>query len=76
LPGDATYPTTPSLGQGACHAMGDAGVLARCLAEGAPPSSTFSEVRLRCDLYPRFAVQSDRCAEHHPRRCPNLRGPT
>jgi hypothetical protein len=76
LPGDAAYPTTPSLGQGACHAMRDAGVLARCLAEGAPPSSAFSEVRLRCDLYSRFAVQSDRCAEYHPRRCPNLHGPT
>jgi hypothetical protein len=76
LPGDAAYPTTPSLGQGACHAMGDAGVLARCLAEEAPRSSAFSEVRLRCDLYPRFAVQSDRCAEYHPRRCPNLHGTT
>jgi hypothetical protein len=41
LPGDAAYPTTPSLGQGACHAMGAAGVFARCLAEGRhrPPLS-------------------------------------
>ena len=33
LLGDAAHPTTPNLGQGACQAMEDAVVLARCLEE-------------------------------------------
>lgn len=33
LLGDAAHPTTPNLGQGACQALEDAAVLARCLAE-------------------------------------------
>jgi 2-polyprenyl-6-methoxyphenol hydroxylase-like FAD-dependent oxidoreductase len=33
LLGDAAHPMTPNLGQGACQAMEDAVVLARCLAE-------------------------------------------
>jgi 2-polyprenyl-6-methoxyphenol hydroxylase-like FAD-dependent oxidoreductase len=35
LLGDAAHPTTPNLGQGACQALEDAVVLARCLAAGA-----------------------------------------
>lgn len=34
LLGDAAHPMTPNLGQGACQAVEDAVVLARCLAEG------------------------------------------
>jgi 2-polyprenyl-6-methoxyphenol hydroxylase-like FAD-dependent oxidoreductase len=34
LLGDATHPMTPNLGQGACQAVEDAVVLARCLQEG------------------------------------------
>ena len=34
LLGDAAYPVTPNLGQGACQAIEDAVVLARCLREG------------------------------------------
>jgi 2-polyprenyl-6-methoxyphenol hydroxylase-like FAD-dependent oxidoreductase len=34
LLGDAAHPLTPNLGQGACQAIEDAVVLARCLAEG------------------------------------------
>jgi 2-polyprenyl-6-methoxyphenol hydroxylase-like FAD-dependent oxidoreductase len=34
LLGDAAHPMTPNLGQGACQAVEDAVVLARCLREG------------------------------------------
>lgn len=34
LLGDAVHPMTPDLGQGACQAIEDAVVLARCLEEG------------------------------------------
>jgi 2-polyprenyl-6-methoxyphenol hydroxylase-like FAD-dependent oxidoreductase len=34
LLGDAAHPMTPNLGQGACQAIEDAVVLARCLKEG------------------------------------------
>ena len=34
LLGDAAHPMTPNLGQGACQAIEDAVVLARCLREG------------------------------------------
>jgi 2-polyprenyl-6-methoxyphenol hydroxylase-like FAD-dependent oxidoreductase len=34
LLGDAAHPTTPNLGQGACQAIEDAAVLARCLGQG------------------------------------------
>lgn len=34
LLGDAAHPMTPNLGQGACQAIEDAWVLARCLTEG------------------------------------------
>ncbi|MBX0331228.1 FAD-dependent monooxygenase [Oscillochloris sp. ZM17-4] len=39
LLGDAAHPTTPNLGQGACQALEDAAVLARCLAEGGAPDA-------------------------------------
>jgi 2-polyprenyl-6-methoxyphenol hydroxylase-like FAD-dependent oxidoreductase len=34
LVGDAAHPSTPNLGQGACQAIEDAVVLARCLGDG------------------------------------------
>jgi 2-polyprenyl-6-methoxyphenol hydroxylase-like FAD-dependent oxidoreductase len=34
LVGDAAHPSTPNLGQGACQAIEDAVVLARCVADG------------------------------------------
>jgi 2-polyprenyl-6-methoxyphenol hydroxylase-like FAD-dependent oxidoreductase len=39
LLGDAAHPMTPNLGQGACQAIEDAVVLARCLAECDEPES-------------------------------------
>jgi 2-polyprenyl-6-methoxyphenol hydroxylase-like FAD-dependent oxidoreductase len=38
LLGDAAHPMTPNLGQGACQAIEDAVVLARCLGGGISPS--------------------------------------
>lgn len=40
LLGDAAHPTTPNLGQGACQAIEDAAVLARCLAGGGEPDAS------------------------------------
>jgi 2-polyprenyl-6-methoxyphenol hydroxylase-like FAD-dependent oxidoreductase len=39
LLGDAAHPMTPNLGQGACQAIEDAAVLARCLSEAADPQA-------------------------------------
>jgi 2-polyprenyl-6-methoxyphenol hydroxylase-like FAD-dependent oxidoreductase len=39
LLGDAAHPMTPNLGQGACQALEDAAVLARCLSQGLPPDA-------------------------------------
>ena len=48
LLGDAAHPMTPNLGQGACQAIEDAVVLARCLGErGATAESLRSYERLR-----------------------------
>jgi 2-polyprenyl-6-methoxyphenol hydroxylase-like FAD-dependent oxidoreductase len=48
--GDAAHPMTPNLGQGACQAIEDAVVLARCLGErGATAESLRSYERLRSD---------------------------
>jgi 2-polyprenyl-6-methoxyphenol hydroxylase-like FAD-dependent oxidoreductase len=50
LLGDAAHPMTPNLGQGACQAIEDAVVLARCLVErGATAESLRSYERLRSD---------------------------
>jgi 2-polyprenyl-6-methoxyphenol hydroxylase-like FAD-dependent oxidoreductase len=50
LLGDAAHPMTPNLGQGACQAIEDAVVLARCLGErGATAESLRSYERLRSD---------------------------
>ena len=53
LVGDAAHPMTPNLGQGACQAIEDAVVLARCLNEGDASADA-----LRC--YER--LRSDRVA--------------
>ncbi|MGH0032859.1 MAG: FAD-dependent monooxygenase [Myxococcota bacterium] len=48
LLGDAAHPTTPNLGQGACMAIEDGLVLARCIAEAPDPEQAFSRFhRLR-----------------------------
>ena len=50
LLGDAAHPMTPNLGQGACQAIEDAVVLARCLGsgDGIPGSlRLYEERRLR-----------------------------
>ncbi len=50
LLGDAAHPMTPNLGQGACQAIEDAVVLARCLSEGgAAPVALRRYERLRSD---------------------------
>jgi 2-polyprenyl-6-methoxyphenol hydroxylase-like FAD-dependent oxidoreductase len=50
LLGDAAHPMTPNLGQGACQAIEDAVVLARCLGErGATAESLRSYERQRSD---------------------------
>jgi 2-polyprenyl-6-methoxyphenol hydroxylase-like FAD-dependent oxidoreductase len=50
LLGDAAHPMTPNLGQGACQAIEDAVVLARCLGErGATAEVLRSYERLRSD---------------------------
>ena len=47
LLGDAAHPMTPNMGQGACAAIEDAVVLARCLAEGVAAGSLRSYEALR-----------------------------
>jgi 2-polyprenyl-6-methoxyphenol hydroxylase-like FAD-dependent oxidoreductase len=50
LLGDAAHPMTPNLGQGACQAVEDAVVLARCLREGGVAAEALrSYERLRSD---------------------------
>jgi FAD-dependent urate hydroxylase len=50
LLGDAAHPMTPNLGQGACQAIEDAVVLARCLREGGATTDALrSYERLRSD---------------------------
>ncbi|HJL16997.1 MAG TPA: FAD-dependent monooxygenase [Sandaracinaceae bacterium LLY-WYZ-13_1] len=54
LIGDAAHPTTPNLGQGACMAIEDAVVLARCLVEHEPdPGAAFRAFE---------AERTERCA--------------
>jgi 2-polyprenyl-6-methoxyphenol hydroxylase-like FAD-dependent oxidoreductase len=47
LLGDAAHPMTPNLGQGACQAIEDAVVLARCLKEAPDPVSALREYERR-----------------------------
>lgn len=50
LLGDAAHPMTPNLGQGACQALEDAAVLARCLAGGGDPAAALRRYEgLRAD---------------------------
>ena len=50
LLGDAAHPMTPNLGQGACQAVEDAVVLARCLREGGATADALRRYeRLRSD---------------------------
>lgn len=48
LLGDAAHPTTPNLGQGACMAIEDALVLARCLSDHADQSTALRAYEDRC----------------------------
>lgn len=43
LMGDAAHATTPNMGQGACMAVEDAAVLARCMEENTSTSDAFQE---------------------------------
>lgn len=43
LVGDAAHATTPNMGQGACMAIEDAAVLARCMEENRSPSEAFRQ---------------------------------
>ncbi|GAB4838556.1 hypothetical protein Ancab_028102 [Ancistrocladus abbreviatus] len=45
--GDALHPMTPDLGQGACSALEDSVILARCLAEAFAKNSTGENVQRR-----------------------------
>ncbi len=45
LLGDAAHPMTPNLGQGACQAIEDAVVLARCLGESGEAGDTIGTLR-------------------------------
>src|SRR5262249_55874907 len=47
LLGDAAHPTTPNLGQGACQALEDAVVLARCLRENTDVAAAFRAYEAR-----------------------------
>jgi 2-polyprenyl-6-methoxyphenol hydroxylase-like FAD-dependent oxidoreductase len=47
LLGDAAHPTTPNLGQGACMAIEDAIVLARCIVEASDREAAFTRFHKR-----------------------------
>lgn len=47
LLGDAAHPMTPDLGQGACQAIEDAVVLAKCLSEEGAPASALRRYEAR-----------------------------
>jgi 2-polyprenyl-6-methoxyphenol hydroxylase-like FAD-dependent oxidoreductase len=74
LLGDAAHPMTPNLGQGACQAIEDALVLARCLAEAdAVPSALTTYEGRRLERTSRIVRQSWRIGRvaqwQHPVAC-------
>lgn len=60
LLGDAAHPTTPNLGQGACMAIEDALVLARCLGRHADQSSALRAYEDRCHARTAAIVSASR----------------
>jgi 2-polyprenyl-6-methoxyphenol hydroxylase-like FAD-dependent oxidoreductase len=71
LLGDAAHPMTPNLGQGACQALEDAVVLARCLSGSLPPAGALAAYervrRPRVDAIVKESRQVGRIAQwQHP----------
>jgi 2-polyprenyl-6-methoxyphenol hydroxylase-like FAD-dependent oxidoreductase len=71
LLGDAAHPMTPNLGQGACQALEDAVVLARCVSGSAAPADAIAAYertrRPRVDAIVRESRQVGRIAQwQHP----------
>lgn len=60
LLGDAAHLTTPNLGQGACLAMEDAAVLARCLAEDADAPKMLREYESSRGARAAFIIRESR----------------
>ena len=60
LLGDAAHPMTPNLGQGACQAIEDAVVLARCLEGASDPESALREYERRRVKRTAYAVKRSR----------------
>jgi 2-polyprenyl-6-methoxyphenol hydroxylase-like FAD-dependent oxidoreductase len=74
LLGDAAHPTTPNIGQGACQALEDAVVLARCLRESADLAAAFrayeARRRARTRAITLFSRRIGRVAQwEHPVAC-------
>jgi 2-polyprenyl-6-methoxyphenol hydroxylase-like FAD-dependent oxidoreductase len=71
LLGDAAHPMTPDLGQGACQAIEDAAVLAKCLSEGSDPALALRHYEAHCARRVATIVQRSR----HLGRVAQLKNP-